>query len=228
VKHSEIRARLSEYLERDLPAEERARIGAHLESCSDCERELGELRDTVSLLRGLPEPALPPGIGAAVMARIAQGEGREARVYSLFRRMAEPRFAAPLAAGLAGLFFLVQSDGPETGRVVASNVERGNRSAASASDASGDFAAQRAAFELAWREARDGSDGAHAGVVSEFTPTAVYQRYITQVRMDAARRRSEAHEKLRQLRGAGHPISASLATHSDPRPNVVLADWQPR
>lgn len=226
MNHSEIRARLSEYLERDLPGEERVQIGAHLESCSDCERELRELRDTVSLLRGLPEPALPPGIGPAVMARIAQGEGREARVHLLFRRVAEPRFAAPLAAGLAGLFFLVQSGGSESGTVVASNVERG--SAASAAEASSDFAAQRAAFELASREARDGSDGAHAGVVSEFTPAEVYQQYITQVRMDAARRRSEAQETLRQLRGAGHPFSASLATHSDPRANVVLADWQPR
>ena len=57
------------------------------------------------------------------MARIARGEGREARVHSLFRRVAEPRFAAPLAAGLAGLFFLFQTGdaglSPQPSRAVA-------------------------------------------------------------------------------------------------------------
>ena len=110
MTHSEIRAQLSEYLERDLPGERRAQIGAHLASCGECERELDGLREMVSMLRGLPEPELPAGLSNAVMARLAQGEGREARVISLFRHATSPRVAAALAAGLAGVIFLTQPD----------------------------------------------------------------------------------------------------------------------
>jgi len=41
-------------------------------------------------------------------------------------------------------------------------------------------------------------------------------------------RRAKLEELARQLRGAGHPYSESLAAHFEARPNVVLADWQPR
>jgi anti-sigma factor RsiW len=226
VTHSEIRARLSEYLERDLPGDQRAQVGAHLASCADCERELDALRDTVSMLRGLPEPELPAGISAAVMARIAQGEGREARVVSLFRRAAEPRFAAALAAGLAGLLFLSLPDarGPLPPLALAAAPLPSLELAAA--DAA--FAADHAGFEHARRGARERAEGASAGVMSGFTPVAAYQQYVSQVRLEEARRRAEMQDVVRQLRGAGHPNSASLANHFEPRANVVLADWQPR
>jgi len=227
VKHLEIRARLSEYLERDLPAEERSRIGAHLDGCVDCEKELSELRATVSLLRGLPDPVLPPGIGAAVMSRIAQGEGREARVHSIFRRIAEPRYAAPLAAGIAGLFFLVQQGGTGPAHTADGKFDVVTSAAARAQEQSSAFLAERNAFENAWRESADGDAGSQAGVVSGFTPATAVRQYMGEVELEQARRRSQAQDVLRQLRGAGHPYSASLAAHSDTRPTVVLAGWQP-
>ena len=228
MNHSEIRAHLSEYLERDLSGEERSRIDAHLEICSDCDRELSELRATISLLRRLPEPALPPGIGGAVMARIALGEGREARVHSLLRRTADPRFAALLAAGLAGVFFLVQSGdaglSTQTSRAVAS----GTLARVAANGAATPVTAERGGVEEAWLNSRDSGLGSQAGVTSGFTPAAAYQQYVSQARREEAERRARIQEFARQLRGAGHPNSASLASHFEARPNVVLADWQPR
>ena len=108
--HSEIRARLSDYLERDLSPEERSRIERHLEACAPCGSELREFRATVSLLRRLPEPEHPSGLAESVMARVARDGSRPARVRSLLRRATEPRFALPLAAGISGLFFLFQTD----------------------------------------------------------------------------------------------------------------------
>jgi hypothetical protein len=222
VKHSEIRDRLSEYLERELPAAERAQIGAHLESCGDCDRELNELSATVSLLRGLPEPALPPGIGAAVMQRIAQGEGREARVHVLFRRIAEPRFAAALAAGVAGLFFLA---GPGLDAAPTLPVAPGDEVAAF--DTHGNFALE--AFERSWRDSGDGSSDARVGLVSSVTPIDGYRQYVSRLRMEQAQRRARVQDTLRQLRGAGHPNSAMLASsHFESQPIVSLAGWQPR
>jgi hypothetical protein len=222
----EIRARLSEYLERDLASEERAQIGAHLESCTNCDRELSELRETVSLLRRLPEPELPAGISEAVMARIARGEGREARVRTLFRRAAEPRFAAPLAAGLAGLFFLFQADDPGL-------VQKFPPAPISVADVStfgalAGFPDANAGIDDAGSKTRDNGSDWRTAVTSGFTPAAAYRQYVTQARMEEARGRAQIQEFARQLRGAGHPNSASLASRFEARQNVVLADWQPR
>jgi anti-sigma factor RsiW len=228
VTHSDIRAHLSDYLEGDLSGRERSRIDAHLEDCTDCDRELNELRATVSLLRRLPEPPLPPGIGSAVMTRIALGEGREARVLPLFRRAAEPRFAAPLAAGLAGLFFLFQSGdaglSPQPSRAVAP----GTLARVALDDAAMAFPVERGGFEDAWLNARDSGLGSQAGVTSGFTPAAAYEQYRTQARREESERRMRIQEFARQLRGAGHPHSATLASDFEARPNVVLAGWQPR
>jgi len=227
LKHSDVRARLSEYLERDLPVEERSRIGAHLESCSDCERELGELRETVSLLRGLPEPTLPPGIGAAVMARIANGEGREPRVIMLFRRAADPRIAAALAAGLAGLIFLVDGDGLGVPPAPA-NGGAATLAGLPVNDPVSELYVQHVALENASSGACGPDTCGAAGVVSGFTPNVAVQQYVTQLRLEQARRQAHAQNLMQRLRGANHPYSASLASQFDARPNVTLAGWQPR
>jgi anti-sigma factor RsiW len=50
---------LSALLDRQLSAEERAASNAHLESCQQCQRALASLRQTVALLRSMPQPAVP-------------------------------------------------------------------------------------------------------------------------------------------------------------------------
>jgi hypothetical protein len=96
--------RLGEHLEGDLSLAEFALIDAHLERCKECATELRELRATIALLRGLPDPEPPADLTARVVQRIEAGETRRAsKVVALVRRAREPRFAAALAAGFAGL-----------------------------------------------------------------------------------------------------------------------------
>jgi hypothetical protein len=184
----------------------------HLEACAPCGSELRELRATVSLLRRLPEPGHPPGLGEAVMARIARAESRPARVRSLLRRAAEPRFAAPLAAGLAGLFFLFQSADPLQTARPPTGAAPGRMQWASAGSR------EARGWPLAFANGLWGPDEpsaravapTRAGVISGATPSGAYREYA------------------RLLRGAGHPYSESLASHFESQPNVVMADWQPR
>jgi hypothetical protein len=50
---------LSALLDRQLTAEEQAACNAHLESCQQCQHALASLRQTVALLRSMPQPAAP-------------------------------------------------------------------------------------------------------------------------------------------------------------------------
>jgi hypothetical protein len=102
--------RLGGHLEGDLSLAEFARVDAHLAVCAECAAELRELRTTVALLRGLPDPAPPAELAEAVMRRIDSGEGRPPRLVPLFRRVAEPRLAAALAAGVMGLLLFNFTD----------------------------------------------------------------------------------------------------------------------
>ena len=193
MTHSEIRARLSEYLERDLDPAERSRVEGHLDGCGSCSRELHELRETVSLLRRLPEPGHPPALADAVMTRIANQASGQARVRSLFARLGEPRVALALAAGLAGVFLMVQPVAPPPAVV-------------------GSYPSIQ---QPRWVIEADSPRVPAAAVFSGATSPAAYAAY-------------RARETARQLRGAGHPYSESLAAHLEARPNVALADWQPR
>ncbi|GHO44835.1 anti-sigma factor family protein [Ktedonospora formicarum] len=49
----------SAYLDGELPSSEQDRLAQHLRSCSSCQEELHELRQTLTLLKSLPQPALP-------------------------------------------------------------------------------------------------------------------------------------------------------------------------
>ena len=50
---------LSTLLDREVSAEEQARLEAHLSTCAQCEQELTGLRQTVALLHALPQATLP-------------------------------------------------------------------------------------------------------------------------------------------------------------------------
>lgn len=50
---------ISAYLDGELTSSEQDRLTQHLRSCSSCEQELHELRQTITLLKALPRPALP-------------------------------------------------------------------------------------------------------------------------------------------------------------------------
>ncbi len=101
MTHAKLLARLSDYLDGELPLSERARVDRHLDGCERCRRELRELRETVALLRRLPEPDPPADFADAVMRRIRAAEGRRswlARWRRAARAAMEPRLSAPIAA----------------------------------------------------------------------------------------------------------------------------------
>ena len=114
LNHSDVKRNLADYLEGDLDLELRAGVDAHIESCEECAREVGEMQQTIGLLRTLPEPETPPMIAANVMRRIRAGETEP----SLFGRIArvitstlEPSFVLPASAiAVAALVVVVVQD----------------------------------------------------------------------------------------------------------------------
>jgi hypothetical protein len=101
VNHSDIRARMADYLEGDLPLEDRALFDAHLDVCDQCDRELEELQAAIALLRSLPDPEPPDDLVDVVMRRIRAGEGRLTvvdRVREWLSSLAAPGFAIPATA----------------------------------------------------------------------------------------------------------------------------------
>jgi len=110
VNREHVSDRLGEHIEGDLSLAEQSRVDRHLAECAACSAELRELRSTIALLRGLPDPEPPARLRAEVMRRIAAGEGRGARLPRLLSSIGEPRFAAALAASFAALAVLSISD----------------------------------------------------------------------------------------------------------------------
>jgi anti-sigma factor RsiW len=107
VIHLRARKLLGDYLEGDLDLDQRARLDGHLDECEECAREARELRQTVSMLRGLPMDVAPPDVADAVMARIAVGEGRPPRWVGAARRFGSSGGGWALAAGVAALLIVV-------------------------------------------------------------------------------------------------------------------------
>ncbi|OLC62163.1 MAG: hypothetical protein AUH89_01630 [Ktedonobacter sp. 13_1_40CM_4_52_4] len=50
---------LSAFLDRQLSPAEQAVCNAHIESCQQCQGALASLRQTVALLRSMPQPSVP-------------------------------------------------------------------------------------------------------------------------------------------------------------------------
>jgi anti-sigma factor RsiW len=59
---------LSDYLEDALPARERARVDAHLQTCPECTAYLTQLRATIGALGRLREDDVPPPIRERLVA----------------------------------------------------------------------------------------------------------------------------------------------------------------
>lgn len=108
---------LSAFLDRQLTPTEQAARDAHLQTCEQCQNMLSELRQTVALVRGLPQPELPrsfvlPGTTRSVPERPAQQDAkitpitqgrRRSGVYYLQRSV---RALSTIAAVLGMVFLL--------------------------------------------------------------------------------------------------------------------------
>jgi hypothetical protein len=107
---------LSAFFDKQLSPEEQAIFGAHMSTCQQCQRNLADLRLTVSLLRAMPEEAVPrsfvlPGSLAPVPQRTARRDTtitpvpQKQRVrFNTLRRSV--RVVSALAAVLALMFII--------------------------------------------------------------------------------------------------------------------------
>jgi anti-sigma factor RsiW len=215
VRHSRANARLSDFVEGDLEPVEHARVAAHVTGCGECTRDLAELRATVSLLQRLPDPELPPGFTAAVMARVRAGDAEPQGFGHWLRRLAEPAFALPLAAGVAGLgIFLVVRGGLVPGAELRPAAPAGVALALPAERAPSGVASGEQESRIAVRGNRP--------PLNRALPVPLPGQSI---------------ELAHLLRGAGHPHSLAfagqLSTTAPPiderePSNLALVDWSPR
>ncbi|HPG28019.1 MAG: zf-HC2 domain-containing protein [Spirochaetaceae bacterium] len=118
MNHREVQKGLADYLEGDLPLSTRARFDAHLEECGECAREVGEMQQTIRLLRAMPDPEPPPMIAADVMRRIRAGETRLGpfqRVMRVLTGVLEPAFVLPASAVAVAALVVMVMQGPSGG-----------------------------------------------------------------------------------------------------------------
>ncbi len=105
MRCDEIRRRLSEYLDGELPPEGRQSVEEHLSGCEGCRKELSELELTLGHLRSLHEVEPPPFYTQSVMRRVRE----EARAKpGLLRKLFFPlRVKLPIEAMAVALVAVV-------------------------------------------------------------------------------------------------------------------------
>lgn len=146
MNHADIKRHLADYLEGELPIDQRALVDAHLDSCDSCAGEVDEMLQTIRLLRTLPEPEMPPMIAANVMRRIRSGEsqlGFFGRLGRMFAGVLEPGFVLPASAIAAAALVVtvvqslgdgsIPNVGREDGRLSVDRAESSTASVASLS-----------------------------------------------------------------------------------------------
>jgi hypothetical protein len=109
--------RLSEYVDGELTASERAALEAHLASCRDCTATLAELREVVeragSLMPRPPSNDLWPGIEPRLASRAVPFQARPARRFSFtLPQLAAAGIALMVVSG--GGVWVLQHGGPAT------------------------------------------------------------------------------------------------------------------
>ena len=75
MRHEEVREALDGYLEGDVGSAERRRVDEHLSVCASCRAEHRELRATLDLLRGLPDPEPPASFVPELLRRLESEPG---------------------------------------------------------------------------------------------------------------------------------------------------------
>jgi anti-sigma factor RsiW len=177
---------LSAYLEHDLRDAERAELDVHLVRCATCVSDLEDLRDAVDLLRRLPDPEPPPFLASRVMARIAAGEARPPVWRRWLEQLGAPLVAAPLAAAAAALAVFHFAAPPPGAEIVLASTQP----------------------EIVANPGEAQSRGTPAIVARQVGP-------VEAARLVVAPWRSGRRLLARDLSGASHPHSTTLARHFD-------------
>jgi anti-sigma factor RsiW len=231
VNHSKVRARLSSFIERDLPEHEHRKVADHLEGCESCTHELRDLEQAVALLRALPEPEMPLAFTDSVMARIRDGEAEPGGLFSWLSRILEPTVLVPAALVLTAFVFIRGGGQPA--------VTKPDAGATVVAHATAPAAARPGSQH--WAGIVGGTDPENTvpdGWVSLGTVATGPALVSTDARREMEHRRQLArmqllarsgriHEAAGMLRGANHPNSPLLADQfTDPHEvTVVEAGW---
>ena len=89
------------YLDGELSSDEAHRCRHHLAACRTCQAEAEALGGVWDLLDEVPEPGIPDGLAAAVLARAADELAKQPVDHPRVFRHRLIRWAAPLAAAAA-------------------------------------------------------------------------------------------------------------------------------
>lgn len=110
--HEEIEAKLSDYVEGSLSADDAAAVEEHLRGCASCTEALAAVKETVNALSGLHKIPAPPHFEREVAETIRRRSGGRFFGRRAFgdRVPLELLAILALALGLALYFFLRQSD----------------------------------------------------------------------------------------------------------------------
>jgi anti-sigma factor RsiW len=111
---------LSALLDQQLPSQEQAKYNAHLKTCRQCQNVMADLKLTVALLHGLPQPTLPRSfVLPATTAHAQEQPGHNIRPLTTTTRRTPPNRLGHLArrsirtistiAAVIGLIFILSS-----------------------------------------------------------------------------------------------------------------------
>lgn len=121
MEHTEIRRKLSAYLDNAVSAEEKEKIKRHLGSCGNCRGALADLEWTIGHLKRLPEVEPPAWFTAKIMAKVRDSSAPQP---NLWHRLFFPlRVKLPLEA-IALIFlsvtgyYLVRTVGTQVSQIV--------------------------------------------------------------------------------------------------------------
>jgi hypothetical protein len=98
MEHTELRRKLSDYLDNAVSARDRQEIEEHLNECLRCREALAELKQVVSAIHDIPPVEPPPWLTTRIMARVRE---ETAPKPGLLRRLFSPfPFKIPLEAAV--------------------------------------------------------------------------------------------------------------------------------
>jgi anti-sigma factor RsiW len=174
--------RLSEYLDDELNAGDRAELDRHLESCFECRRILAELRAVVRQAQILPDaepvtelwPALAARLATAPQADLAPFEVIDLRTQSAVRRKTRITLTLPQLAAAAvtlmvlsgGIVWAALGRAPLPGSA-SSVVDSSVRTVASEPEGLADYSAALQSLEAALEQQRDRLDPVTVAIVQE-------------------------------------------------------------
>lgn len=104
-----VEERLSEYMERSLPAAEMDQVAKHLDQCRSCSAMLHEMQSILSLCKSFPSLEFDPNLAERILLRTSgrprTRSFREALRQYFARPLLTPRFV--VGTGLATLFVVL-------------------------------------------------------------------------------------------------------------------------